>query len=145
MVFKNLQKVTEISALQAAVMVCWAYERWHDAWLSVELLLLTQLPIQNCLSTPAVCDRECASLVCWYMGVCVRAICFKALQNFDFKVKQMDKPRRRYQGFSQAFGYPRCVWEIHVHVSSSGNLSYSVGLFPAAISWVAADASRFFF
>lgn len=39
-------------------MVRWARERWHEGWLSVELLLLSQLPLQSCLSTPADCVQQ---------------------------------------------------------------------------------------
>lgn len=62
-----------ISTLQAVVMVHWAHERWHDGWLSVELLLLlSQLPPQSCLSTPAVCydDERVCVCVCFCMCMC---------------------------------------------------------------------------
>lgn len=51
---------------------------------------------------------------CW----CAYTICFKTLQHFHFRVKQMDKRWRRYSGFFQVFRcYIDSVCDLYVCVT----------------------------
>lgn len=122
-------------------MVCWAHERWHDGWLSVELSLLSQLPLlELSVHTSSLWSRACMSVLCVRVCLCCAVGLwniwrFKAPQHFHLKVKQMDKHWRRYRGFSsKPLDATLILCVIYMHVSHTRDLSSSAGLSFIAIA-----------